>query len=228
VPIESGNVALDVIDGRRAAYCASLANVLAASGFTVERRGSLADVDVASVTMHRGTARVELRTLRELRDEVGDDACRFFYLLRNHDQHLDFDLQLAQSRTDANPLYHVQYAHARVASLMKELGARGLAFERDIGLANLSRLESEPAQALIAVLLRYAEAVEYAAVNRAPHSIVYYLRELASAFHTCHNAERAIVESADVRNARVALSVAVAQVIRNGLGLVGVSAPESM
>jgi arginyl-tRNA synthetase len=228
VHIESSSVELDVIDGRRATYCEALANVLAASGFTVERGGSLTDVEVAGVTIYRGGARVELRTFQQLRDEVGDDACRFFYLLRNHDQHLDFDLQLARSRTDANPLYPVQYAHARVASLMKELGARGFDFDRDSGLANLSRLESEAAQALITVLLRYPETVEYAAVNRAPHSIVYYLRELASAFHTCHNAERAIVAATDVRNARVALSVAVAQVIRSGLGLVGVSAPESM
>jgi len=228
VPIEPSNVALDVVDGRRAAYCASLANVLAASGFDVQREGPLADVDVAGVSLYRGNVRVDLPTFQQLRDEVGADACRFFYLLRNRDQHLDFDLQLAKARTDANPLYPVQYAHARVASLMKELGARGFDFDRDIGLANLSRLESEPAQALITVLLRYPEAVEYAAVNRAPHSIVYYLRELASAFHPCHNAERAIVDAADVRNARVALSVAVAQVIRNGLRLVGVSAPESM
>jgi arginyl-tRNA synthetase len=228
VPLAGSDDSFDIVEGRRAAYCAALASVLVASGFTVERGGSLADAEVGGVTLYRGGARVELRTLRELRDEVGEDACRFFYLLRNHDQHLDLDLQLARSRTDANPLYRVQYAHARVASLMKELGARGLQFDRDGGLANLSRLESEAAQALIAVLLRYPEAVEYAAVNRAPHSIVYYLRELASAFHICHNAERAIVEAADVRNARVALSVAVAQVIRNGLGLVGVSAPESM
>jgi arginyl-tRNA synthetase len=228
VPLAESADALDVVDGRRAAYCAALANVVSASGFDVERGGSLAVVDVAGVTLFRGDLRADVRTFRQLRDEVGEDACRFFYLLRNCDQHLDFDLQLAKSRTDANPLYVVQYAHARVASLMKELAARGVAFDREIGLASLSRLESEPAQALITVLLRYPEAVEYAAVNRAPHAIVYYLRELASAFHTCHNAERAIVDAADVRNARVALSVAVAQVIRNGLRLVGVSAPESM
>lgn len=218
----------DVVDGRRATYCVALANVLTATGFTIDRAGSLADIEVAGVTLYRGGVRVDVRTLEQLRAEVGEDACRFFYLLRNRDQHLDFDLQLAKARTDANPLYSVQYAHARVASLLKELGARGFDFDRDIGLANLSRLESEPARALITVLLRYPEAVEYAAVNRAPHSIVYYLRELASAFHTCHNAERAIVAAADVRNARVALSIAVAQVIRNGLRLVGVSAPESM
>jgi arginyl-tRNA synthetase len=228
VPLEESLGALDIVQGRRATYCAALASVFVASGFSVERGGSLADIEVAGVTLYRGGSRVELRTLQQLRNEVGEDACRFFYLLRNRDQHLDFDLQLAKSRTDANPLYHVQYAHARVASLMKELRARDLGFDRDVGLSNLSCLRSEPAQALITVLLRYPEAVEYAAVNRAPHSIVYYLRELASAFHTCHNAERAIVEAADVRNARVALNVAVAQVIRNGLALVGVSAPESM
>jgi arginyl-tRNA synthetase len=122
----------------------------------------------------------------------------------------------------------VQYAHARVKSLMKELAARGYAFDLQAGLANLSRLDSEHAQALITVLLRYPEAVEQAAINRAPHSIVYYLRELANAFHTYYNAEKVIVDDADLRNARAALGLAVAQVIRNGLALLGVSAPESM
>jgi arginyl-tRNA synthetase len=166
--------------------------------------------------------------LRELREEVGNDACRFFYLMRSHEQNLDFDLELATSRTNENPVYYVQYAHARVASLMKQLAARGFDFDLKSGLANLARLESEQAQALITVLLRYPDAVEQAALNRAPHSIVYYLRELANEFHTYYNAERFIVDDAELRNARVALCLSVAQVIRNGLALLGVSAPESM
>ena len=148
--------------------------------------------------------------------------------MRSHEQNLDFDLELATSRTNENPVYYVQYAHARVSSVMKELAARGFTFDLAAGLANLSLLESPQEQALITVLLRYPEAVEQAATNRAPHSIVYYLRELANAFHTYYNAEKLIVDDADVRNARLALVQAAAQVIRNGLALLGVSAPESM
>jgi arginyl-tRNA synthetase len=187
------------------------------------------------VTLYRGDEQVKMSkragqfvTLQQLRSEVGNDACRFFYLMRSHEQNLDFDLELATSRTNENPVYYVQYAHARVASLMKELAARGFMFDLQEGLANLSRLDSEQAQALITALLRYPETVEQAAANRAPHAIVYYLRELANAFHTYYNAEKVIVEDADVRNARAALGLSVAQVIRNGLALLGVSAPESM
>jgi len=167
-------------------------------------------------------------TLRELRNEVGNDACRFFYLMRSHDQPLDFDLELAKSRTNENPVYYIQYAHARVASVMKQLAARGLVFEREQGLAALARLDGPQEQAVLSALTRYPEVVEQAAVNRAPHALVHYLRELANVFHTYYNAEQFIVEDAAVRNARLALVLGVQQVVRNGLTLLGVSAPESM
>jgi arginyl-tRNA synthetase len=223
---------IDVLGSGHHGYIARVRAGLAALG---EPADSLEVPMIQIVTLYRGNEQVKMSkragqfvTLRQLRSEVGNDACRFFYLMRSHEQNLDFDLQLATSRTNENPVYYVQYAHARVASLMKELAARGFTFDPDAGLASLSRLDSEQAQALITVLLRYPEAVEQAATNRAPHSIVYYLRELANAFHTYYNAEKVIVEDAELRNARAALGVAVAQVIRNGLGLLGVSAPESM
>jgi len=167
-------------------------------------------------------------TLRQLRAEVGNDACRFFYLMRSHDQPLDFDLELAKSRSNDNPVYYIQYAHARVASVMKQLTARALAFDRAAGLAAAGALTGSHEQAVLQALARYPEVIEQAAVGRAPHALAHYLRELANAFHTYYNAEQFIVADARVRNARLALVLAVQQVVRNGLALLGVSAPESM
>ena len=167
-------------------------------------------------------------TLRDLRNEVGNDACRFFYLMRSHDQALDFDLELAKSRSNENPVYYVQYAHARVCSVMKELGARGYSYDAAEGAQNLALLATPHELAVITALSKYPETLEQAALNRAPHSLVHYLRDLANTLHTYYNAEKWIVEDARLRNARIALVLALQQVIRNGLGILGVSAPESM
>jgi arginyl-tRNA synthetase len=187
------------------------------------------------VSLYRGTEKIPMGkreaqyvTLRQLRGEVGNDACRFFYLMRSHDQPLDFDLELAKARTNENPVYYIQYAHARVASVMKQLGARGLSFDCAMGLAAAAKLESPHEQAMLHALTRYPEVIEQAAANRAPHALVHYLRELANVFHTYYNAEQFIVEDAPLRNARLALVLGVQQVVRNGLTLLGVSAPESM
>jgi len=145
-----------------------------------------------------------------------------------HDQPLDFDLELAKSRTNENPVYYIQYAHARVASVMKQLAARGLEFDRQAALANFALLASVQEQAVLAALARFPEVIEQAAANRAPHALVHYLRELANAFHIYYNAETFIVEDAQLRNARLALVLGVRQVIANGLGLLGVSAPDTM
>jgi arginyl-tRNA synthetase len=175
-----------------------------------------------------GKREAQFVTLRQLREEVGNDACRFFYLMRSHDQHLDFDLELAKSRTNENPVYYIQYAHARVASVMKQLGSRGLSFDKAVGLSNLGLLTSEHEQAAINSLTRFPEVVEYAATSRAPHALAHYLRELANTLHTYYNAEQFIVEDEKLRNARLALVLGVQQTIRNGLRLLGISAPESM
>ncbi|HEY0766535.1 MAG TPA: arginine--tRNA ligase [Steroidobacteraceae bacterium] len=175
-----------------------------------------------------GKREAQFVTLRQLREEVGNDACRFFYLMRSHDQPLDFDLELAKSRSNENPVYYIQYAHARVASVMKQLASRGLSFEREQGLTSAGMFESEHEQAVLNSLTRYPEIVQQAAVNRAPHALVHYLRELANLFHTYYNAEQFIVDEAPLRNARLALVLGVQQVLRNGLTLLGVSAPDSM
>lgn len=187
------------------------------------------------VSLFRGSEKIPMGkregqfvTLRQLREEVGNDACRFFYLMRSHDQPLDFDLELAKSRTNENPVYYIQYAHARVASVMKQLAAKELSFDREAGLASASLLSSGHEQAVLTAVTRYPEVLEQAAVQRAPHVLVHYLRELANTLHTYYNAEQFIVGDATVRNARLALVLGVQQVLRNGLTLLGVSAPESM
>ena len=167
-------------------------------------------------------------TLRQLREEVGNDACRLFYLMRSHDQPLDFDLELAKSRSNDNPVYYIQYAHARVASVMKQLAARELKFDQAQALASLALLEGAPESAVLTAIARFPEVIAQAATNRTPHTLVHYLRELAQAFHTWYNAATFIVEDAPTRDARLGLAQGAQQVLRNGLTLLGVGAPESM
>jgi arginyl-tRNA synthetase len=223
---------IDVLGADHHGYVARVRAGLEAMG---EPGDSLEVNLVQFVSLFRGGEKIPMGkreaqfvTLRELREEVGNDACRFFYLMRSHDQHLDFDLELAKSRTNENPVYYIQYAHARVCSVMKQLEARGFEFDADEGLANTALLSGEHEQAVLNSLTRYPEALEQAAVNRAPHALVHYLRELANTFHTYYNAEQFIVADAKLRNARLMLVEAVQQVIRNGLTLLGVSAPETM
>jgi arginyl-tRNA synthetase len=170
----------------------------------------------------------EFITLRQLREEVGNDAARFFYVLRSHDQPLDFDLELAKSRSNDNPVYYIQYAHARVASVQRQLASKGYSFDKALGLASLGTLVASHETALLTTLARYPELIQRAGANRAPHALVHYLQELANDFHTWYNAEQFIVEDAALRNARIALALATQQVVRNGLALLGVSAPETM
>jgi arginyl-tRNA synthetase len=166
----------------------------------------------------------EFVTLRELRGEVGNDACRFFYALRKSDQHLDFDLDLAKSQTNENPVYYIQYAHARICSVVNQW-AGDLATLAD---ADLSLLSNPRELTIAAKLAEFREVVENSARELAPHLIAFYLKDLAGEFHGWYNAERMLVDDAALRNARVALAAGVRQTIRNGLAILGVSCPESM
>ena len=170
----------------------------------------------------------EFVTLRQLREEVGDDAARFFYVMRSNDQHLDFDLELAKSRSNDNPVYYIQYAHARVASVFRQLQEKSLQYDEVSGVANLGLLEELHEKSLMTTLSRFPEVIELAANNRAPQHLVHYLRDLANEFHTYYNAHTFIVDDDDLRNARLALITATRTVIANGLTIVGVSAPDSM
>ncbi|MFM7396555.1 MAG: arginine--tRNA ligase [Gammaproteobacteria bacterium] len=183
--------------------------------------------------MSMGKREANFITLRQLREEVGNDACRIFYLMRSNDQSLDFDLDLAKSKTNENPVFYVQYAHARVASVMKELAARG--FTYDAAAARHTILErgaallaGQQAEAMLSCVSRYPEVVRQSAAQRAPHALVHYLRELATTLHAFYNAERVLVPEEDVRCARVFALLAVQRGLRNGLAILGVSAPESM
>ncbi len=166
----------------------------------------------------------EFVTLRELRKEVGNDACRFFYVLRKSDQHLDFDLDLAKSQSNENPVYYVQYAHARVCSVLAQWDGEAA----ELAAADLGRLQNERELALCASLASYPELVQNAAADYAPHQIAFYLKDLAAEFHSWYNAERMRVEDEALKLARLALAAAVKQVLAGGLALLGVSAPASM
>jgi arginyl-tRNA synthetase len=170
----------------------------------------------------------EFVTLRELRKEVGNDAARLFYVMRSNDQHLDFDLELAKSRSNDNPVYYIQYAHARVASVKRQMQERGLAHDAARGLAALKLLIEPQELQLIKRVSAFPEIVQQCAVQRAPHSLVHYLRDLANDFHTYYSAHQFLIEDAALRDARVALALAAQIVIRNGLRLLGVSAPDTM
>ena len=223
---------IDVLGADHHGYVARMRGALTAMG---EPADCLEACLIQFVSLFRAGERIAMGkragqfvTLRQLRAEVGNDACRLFYLMRSHDQPLDFDLELAKSRTNENPVFYIQYAHARVASVYKQLAARGLHYDQALGLANVTRLDSPLEQATLSALARYPEVLLQAAAARAPHALVHYLRELANAFHTWYNAATFIVDEAQLRNARLALASAVQQVVRNGLSLLGVSAPESM
>ncbi len=178
--------------------------------------------------MQMSTRSGEFVTLRELRHEVGNDAARFFYVLRKCEQHMDFDLDLAKSQSNENPIYYIQYAHARVASVFRQLEDKGFSWNPENGAKHLERLSESHEDELIVTLSRYPEIVEAAALNHEPHQLAHYLRELANAFHTYYNAHQFLVDDADLRDARLNLIQATRQVIANGLGLLGVSAPDSM
>ena len=170
----------------------------------------------------------EFVTLRDLRKEVGNDAARLFYVMRSNDQHLDFDMELATSRSNDNPVYYIQYAHARVASVMRQLQERGLAHGAAHGMASLAKLVEPQELQLIKRVGAFPEIVRQCAAQRAPHPLVHYLRDLANDFHTNYSAHQFIVDDAGLRDARLSLALAAQTVIRNGLELLGVSAPETM
>jgi arginyl-tRNA synthetase len=222
------DIAIDVWGADHHGYMARVKGALAALGFDPQR---LTIALVQFAVLYRGGERVsmstragEFVTLRELRREVGNDAARFFYVLRKSDQHLDFDLDLAKSQSTENPVYYVQYAHARVCSVLEQWGGN----PSELAGTDVTALVSEHETALLARLLEYPDAVENAARDLAPHLVAFYLRELAAEFHSYYNATRLLVEDENVKRARLALAASVRQVLRNGLALLGVSAPDSM
>jgi arginyl-tRNA synthetase len=167
-------------------------------------------------------------TLRDLIDEVGRDATRYFLAARAPSSQLTFDIDLALAQSSDNPVYYIQYAHARVCSVMRKLQEQGLGWKADSGVASLDMLTADSEKALLRRLDRFPELVAQAAEKSEPHAIANYLRELAGDFHSWYNSNKVLVDEPGLRDARLALSEAVRQVIANGLALLGVSAPEAM
>lgn len=178
--------------------------------------------------MQMSTRSGEFDTLRQLRAEVGNDAARFYYVMRSNDQHLDFDLDVATTQSNDNPVYYIQYAHARIARVFQKAGESGMDWNEDNGRAHLSKLTEDQEKSLLSSMSRYPEIIELAAKNRAPQTLVYYLKDLVSDFHSSYNAHKVLVDDANLRDARLALYKAVKIVVANGLSILGVSAPEEM
>ena len=223
---------LDVLGSDHHGYVARVRAGLEAMGYA----GDCLEVELVQfVSLYRADKKLSMSTrsgsfvtLRQLREEVGNDAARFFYVMRSNDQHLDFDLELAKKHSNDNPVYYIQYAHARVASVFRQLNEKSMKWDKGPGLENLAALAETHEKALMRTLSRYPEIIELAANNRAPQHLVHYLRDLASEFHTYYNAHTFIVDEDELRNARLALIAATRQVIANGLNILGVSAPDSM
>jgi len=170
----------------------------------------------------------EFVTLRELRKDVGTDAARFFYIMRKCEQHLDFDLDLARSQSNENPVYYVQYAHARICSVFRQASEKGVNTNLSDGNTNLELLGESHEQSLMKTLSRYPEVLQNAALNSEPHQLTHYLRELANELHSYYNAHQFLVEDSNLTDARLKLITATRQVLLNGLKLIGISAPEKM
>jgi arginyl-tRNA synthetase len=219
---------IDVWGADHHGYIARVKGALKALGADAEK---LIVPLVQFAVLYRGKEKVAMGkrsgdfvTLRELREEVGNDATRFFYVLRKSDQHLDFDMELAKSRTNENPVYYIQYAHARVCSVYAQWGGDAATLTK----ADPSPLQSGAELELLQKLAEFPELVELAARELSPHLIAFYLKDLAAQFHSYYNNVRFITDEATERDARLALAGAVRQVLANGLALLGVSAPEKM
>jgi len=221
---------IDVWGADHHGYIARVKGALSALGANPDK---LVVTLVQFAVLYRGGEKVAMGkrsgdfvTLRELREEVGEDATRFFYVLRKSDQHLDFDLDLAKSRTNENPVYYIQYAYARVCSVFAQCDTDATRITGSV--ADLSPLASDADLELLQKLSEYPEIIEAAAREFSPHLIAFYLKDLAAVFHSYYNGTRFLVDDAATRSARLALAGAVRQVLANGLALLGVSAPEKM
>ncbi len=167
-------------------------------------------------------------TLRDLIDEVGRDAVRFFLVSRKADSEFTFDVDLARSQTEDNPVYYVQYAHARVASVMRQAGMTMAEAPAALADADLAPLTSPYEQALLRRLADFPAELALAARELAPHLVTFYLKDLAAEFHSYYNAERFLVDDRNLQRARLALVAATGQVVKNGLAVLGIGAPEKM
>lgn len=187
------------------------------------------------VTLYRGEQQVQMSTrsgnfitLRELRQEIGNDAARFFYVMRKADQPMDFDLELAKKQSNENPVYYIYYAYARISSVLQQLKERNIAYEKSNGLSNINLLTADHERHLIGLLAHYPDVLAEAAKYYEPSILTHYLRDLASSFHAYYNGYQFLVDEEALRDARLVLITATSQVLANGLALLGIKPPDRM
>lgn len=226
------DIAIDIWGADHHGYMARMKASIQALGIDPER---LIFLLVQFVTLYRGKDQVQMSTrdgtfitLRTLRNEVGNDAARFFYVMRKYEQPMDFDLELAKAKSNENPIYYIQYAHARICSVFKLAQEKNINFNEESGLANLSLLLTESEKELLSTLTLYQDIIINAAIQYEPHLLANYLRELAGYFHAYYNAQQILIKDDLLRDARLALCVAVRQVLCNGLNILGIKALEKM
>ena len=223
---------IDIWGADHHGYIARVKAAIAAMGYDPAK---LTVLLVQFVSLWRGGEQVQMSSrsgqfveLRELRKEVGNDAARFYYVMRKSEQHIDFDLDLAVSQDKNNAVYYIQYAHARICRMLEKLAEQGNALDRAAGRAAVGRLVEPVETELLVKLAAYPEIVTRAAEQYEPHQLGNYLKELASLFHGWYNEHKVLGEDTELTQARLLLSVSVQQVVKNGLLLLGVSAPDSM
>ncbi len=223
---------IDIFGADHHGYVARIRAFLQGLGKNPEKLSVLL---VQFAVLYRGKVKISMSTrsgsfvtLRELRNEVTNDAARFFYIIRKPDQHLDFDLELAKTQSPDNPVYYIQYAHARICSVWRQLQASGDLFQQEDGLENINLLSTEPERQLLRHLMNYPDLLQAAAVRCEPHLLAHYLQELAHFFHGYYNSEKFLVADMYLRQARLCLVRGVQIVLASGLNLLGISAPEQM
>ena len=224
-----------------------LINILGSDhhGYINRLKGGLASMDynpedleivlMQFVTLYRGKKKVQMSTrsgefipMKELYEEVGIDAARFIYVSRSYDQHLDFDLELAKEQSNLNPVYYIQYANARICSVMKEIEKKGYKNDHDLGIKNIGSLDSKHESELITMLQKYPDIIKTSAEQRAVNKLSNYLKDIAQLFHSYYGKQKFVIDEDETRNARVILLRSVSIVIKDGLSLLGVSAPSKM
>ncbi len=223
---------IDILGADHHGYTARVRAGLEAMGY----KGDDLEVELVQfVSLFRDGSKIPMTTrggqfvtLRQLCAEVGNDAARFYYVMRSNDQHLDFDLDVATSQSNDNPVFYIQYAHARITRVFRKAVELDLPLDKKNGLANLGQLLTPQEKSLMSAMSRYPEIIELAARNRAPQTLVHYLRDLVADFHSSYNADKVLGDDAGLRDARLTLYAAVKIVVANGLAILGVSAPEEM
>jgi arginyl-tRNA synthetase len=226
------DLAIDIFGSDHHGYVPRMKAGLQAQGIPSDK---LIYLTLQFVSLYRNGTQVSMSTragsfvtLRELRQEVGNDAARFFYVMRKREQHIDFDLDLAKSKSNENPVYYIQYAHARICSVLKQAEEKSQQFQQQDGLQYVGRLVEETEIQLLRKLGYYADIIANAAKQHEPYILTNYLRELAADFHAYYNLHQFLVEDVGLCQARLALILAAKQVLANGLKLLGVGAPQSM